>query len=373
MNLSGATIASLIEDRGLNIATLARRSNVQEEDIANAISNKTDLSEEDITAIADALSVPLHVIYSPVPVKLFDAIDIRSKDPSKSAFSKGVLDAISFTEKLSHTLASTGIDLSVRKIASAIKTDLSREHAIGLAADWRLNWGLSIDEQLEYQDANKVYISLRSFIEDLGVVVVHNSFKTDEAAGIYAHVDGGPHTIIINTTQSSKARKLFTLGHEFCHFLIRKQGASNPSVLKNRVERFCNKFSAHLLAPDQLIYKGLKVFGYRASANNNFIRLFAKKLGISQEALVRRLVEIGLLAQAEYIKWRSQFTGNVPPGDRSDGKGGRGDVLKNKRTQYGNQLLRLLKKAKSDGELDEIDIYRLCGLKPKYQKQLFEA
>jgi hypothetical protein len=57
----------------------------------------------------------------------------------------------------------------------------------------------------------------------------------------------------------------------------------------------------------------------------------------------------------------------------NDGGGGKSDPLQTKRTTYGTLLLRLLGGARQRGELDEIDIYRLCGLKPKYQSQLFEA
>ena len=262
---------------------------------------------------------------------------------------------------------------ALSKRLTKVTSNYTEAEAVSLAENWRTAWGISVTEQLEWKDANKLYVSLRGYVERLGVWVLHRAFDNDEAAGLYVHLDQGPHVIVINTTKSSKARKLFTLAHEFCHVLLRAEGASNPSVLNNRVERFCNKFAAHLLAPAEIIKAVVQRYGYQPTANDDLIRRFAKNLGISQEALVLRLVEERLITQAEGTRWRSKFNGVVPPGDTGDGGGGQSDPLQNKRTMYGSALLGLLAQARVLGRLDEIDIYRLCGLKPKYQDRLFEV
>jgi hypothetical protein len=155
---------------------------------------------------------------------------------------------------------------------------------------------------------------------------------------------------------------------------LREQGVSNPSVQENSIEKFCNKFAAYLLAPDSLISKGLSRYRYAPSTDSRFIRLFSSNLGISQECAVRRLVETGYLTQKDYTQWRSLFNGVTPPSDQSDGSGGGGsDPLQNKRTSYGNLFLYILGQARRQGKLDEIDIYRLSGIKPKYQDPLFEG
>lgn len=143
--------------------------------------------------------------------------------------------------------------------------------------------------------------------------------------------------------------------------------------MKNKTEKFCNKFAAYLLAPSHLIRTALDRFGYSVSADEDFIRLFAKKLGISQEALVVRLVEEQFLNRADYARWRSRFNGVTPPGDLGGEGGGRSNPLQTKRTTYGSTLLSLLGEARRTGKLDEIDVYRLSGLKPVYQNQLFET
>lgn len=375
MKIPAAAFQNVLSARGLDTATLASRAGVSLAALQRALKDDGELDDEDIQSIADELAVPVQALFARQNLPLFPAVDFRSASPGVGEFAKGTLQAINFVERLSTTFGALGLDVSLDPSVKEFKTSTySPKEAINLAAEWREKWGIKDSEQLDWQDANKLYASLRGFIEGLGVLVLHRQFKTDEAAGIYVHVDDGPHTIVINTTGSSKARKLFTLAHEFGHVLLRAEGASNPSVLKNRIEKFCNRFAACLLAPKRLIKKALERFGHTPRADDDWIRLFAKKIGLSQEATFLRLVETDYLARTSYEQWKAKFnnTNHVPTGDQGDGtSGGNPNPIRDKQTQYGSALLSLLARARSSGALDEIDIYRLCGLKPKYQDQLF--
>jgi hypothetical protein len=77
-----------------------------------------------------------------------------------------------------------------------------------------------------------------------------------------------------------------------------------------------------------------------------------------------------IFTSAQYGAWIGRFNGGVPEGDIKDGAGGQGDPIQNKQTQYGASLLTKLSEAKSKGFLDDIDIFRLAGIKPKYQNAL---
>ena len=334
-----------------------------------------ELNDDEIERLADELAVPIQALFARSELPLFPAVDFRTATPRIGEFAKGTLQAINFVERVSSTLSSLDLDLKLDRSVKQFKTTTySQREAVELAAEWRANWGIEDSEQLDWQDANKLYVSLRSFIEGLGILVLHRQFKTDEAAGLYVHINDGPHTIVINTTGSSKARKAFTLAHEFGHVLLRAEGASNPSVLRNRIEKFCNRFAACLLAPKRLIRKALERFHYRPRPTDDFIRIFARKLGISQEATFLRLVETGYLERDDYAAWKKKFhnTNHIPSGDTSDGTGGgNSDPIRDKQTQFGTALLSLLGVARRTGQLDEIDIYRLSGLKPRFQVQLF--
>src|SRR5690606_34475355 len=93
---------------------------------------------------------------------------------------------------------------------------------------------------------------------------------------------------------------------------------------------------------------------------------------LSQEATFIRLVELEYLDRSEYINWKSQFSDSIPIGDKSSsGGGGKPNPIQAKRTQFGFSLLKALESAKAQGEIDEIEIYHLIRLKPKYQRELF--
>jgi Zn-dependent peptidase ImmA (M78 family)/lambda repressor-like predicted transcriptional regulator len=371
LRISEPAIAQILEARGLSLRSLARRIGISISAFEAAVEGEGELQDEDIRAVADELAVPVTALFSQQNFDLVPSVDFRSPTPGSARLDPGTIEAFGYVERLSNTLGRLGLDLSLGRSASPIQTDLSSASAVKLASLWRAKWAYSTEQQLEDRDANKVYVSLRGFIEALGVMVLHYSFGSTDVSGLYAKVNGGPHTVVINTTGSSKARKLFTLAHEFAHVLLRQEGASNTSIVRNKIERFCNKFAAHLLAPDDLIKAALRRFGYKPSADNNFIRLLAKNLGVSQEATVRRLVEMSYLSADQYGAWRSQFDGITPPGDTTDGAGGKSDPIQAKRTQYGSTLISLLAKAKRTGSLDEIDVYQICGIKPKYQAPLF--
>lgn len=377
MRIPAAALQNVLSARGMNVATLAARVGLSREVLERAVRGSVELDDDTILSLADELAVPIGVLFAHRQLPLFTPVDFRTTNLSVGEFSKGTLQAINFVERISTTFAALDVNLeldaSVRQIHSS---NFTLSEAKALAAKWRGYWGVADAEHLDWQDSNKIYTNLREFIENLGVLVVHRQFKTDEAAGLYLHVDNGPHVIVINTTGSSKARKLFTLAHEFGHVLLRAEGASNPSVVRNRVERFCNHFAACLLAPERLIADALRRFGYTPLADDDWIRIFAKKIGLSQEATYLRLVDIGYLKWSDYARWKAKFSNSnhVPSVDRSDGRsGGNSDPLRNKQTQYGSALLNLLGRARNAGQLDEIEIYRLVGLKPNYQNKLFGA
>lgn len=367
----GKAFSQILDKRKMPLSSLAERSAIGESHLDDLVAGEAEISTEEAERIAEALGVPVRALFAKSANELSSIPDFRRRDPSPTLMDEGTIKAVGYVEKISLTLAGAGLDLSPSEKLEKFDGPINKKSAIELALRWRKKWGMTDETQLEWRDAHRLYSSFREFVEGLGVFVMHHSFGSDGVAGLYAKVDGGPHTILINTTNSSKARKLFTLAHEFCHVLLRADGISNPSILKNRVEQFCNQFAAHLLAPDSLIRKALHRFKYQPSINGDMIRLFAKNIGLSQQAALVRLVELEYLEGAAYGQWMKRFSGVVPDVDQSDGQGGGGnDPIQTKRTHYGKALLSKLSTAYKEGVLDSIEIYRLAGIKPKYQRAL---
>ena len=367
-------IQRLLTARALNADLLADRARISRSKLKIALSSGASLPEQDIEAVAEQLQVPVEALFTDVEAPTASAIDYRKAVPRPTAPDLGTLRAFAFVERFSGALKSLGISTELSQEAFENVETFDSATAVKLAKKWRTKWAYAVERQTDDHDASKVYASLREYVEGLGAFVVHFSFGDREVSGFYTRIDDGPHTIVINTTESNKARKTFTLAHEFCHLLTRKEGISQTSWIKNKIERFCNKFAATLLAPSSLIRHALFNYGRPVSAANDFIRLFSSRIGLSQEATFIRLVELGYLGQDSFDKWKAQFKGRIPQGDTVDPiRRGKPNPTQAKKTQYGFSLLRALGQAKNQGLIDEIDVYRIVGLKPAYQDAVFDS
>ena len=119
--------------------------------------------------------------------------------------------------------------------------------------------------------------------------------------------------ILINGKDRGNGR-VFTLLHEFCHLALRQSGVSNMGGDRNDaphpdVEKFCNAVAAATLMPrDWLLSETLvaQKGARRAGAMTNWKR-WRCAFGVSQEAVLRRLLTLGRTTQAFYDSKRAEF------------------------------------------------------------------
>jgi hypothetical protein len=103
------------------------------------------------------------------------------------------------------------------------------------------------------------------------------------------------------------------------------------------------------------------------------VRWAARRLKISQEATVLRLEQLSLYRSGSYDKWK-RLVHNANP-DYSEKKGGPPEPPaqeKVKLARFGFQFARAFDSLLKSGRIDEINLYRSTGLKPKYQRQYFD-
>lgn len=363
---------SILQKRNISVDLLAHRAKISRAKLQKISASGGSLNDEEASQLAEELAVPLTAFFVNQDIPTAVLIDFRTKQNELIVPRRSLLSALRYVEHISATLVGVGANTELSPELNPIECGFSTREAKVLAAKWRSKWGLTISQQLEMSDAGKLYDHLRKYIESLGAFVMHCSIDDRRVSGFYTKVNGGPHTIVINTKSNNTGRRSFTLAHEFGHLITRKEGVSNVSNIKNKIERFCNKFAALLLAPAKLIEQAVSAYYREVSPDNEYIRLFAKWIGLSQEATFIRLVETSLLSEAQFKQWKSQFDGRIPTGDLpSGGGGGGGDPVKAKITKYGYSLVRELASAYHREELDEIDIFRITRLKPHFQHALF--
>jgi len=116
--------------------------------------------------------------------------------------------------------------------------------------------GISLEEQISWEDPELALKKWRQAIESVGVFVFKAAFKQKEISGFCLRNDVFPLIYLNNST--SKTRQSFSLMHELAHILLAVNGISKtdasyidrlPQQTK-KIEQFCNAIAAEILIPD---------------------------------------------------------------------------------------------------------------------------
>ena len=146
-----------------------------------------------------------------------------------------------------------------------------------------------------------------------GVRIVLDSLEGDLSGFLYRK---NKQAVIGVNTHHSQTRQHFTIAHELGHFLLHDQEEQLhvdhefrvrrvPVRLRNDVssqgtdetEREANYFAASLLMPEKFLEKDLKDEEYGDLFDEDFLYNLARKYGVSTQALVNRLKNLGYLEE----------------------------------------------------------------------------
>ncbi len=150
-----------------------------------------------------------------------------------------------------------------------------------------------------------------------------------------------------------------------------KSGISDPFVQKNEVERRCNRFAGSFLVP-QTYASTLLGSSVTRNPDVDDVRWAASKLKISQEATVLRLEQIHIYESGSYSKWRALVHNDNPDFSEKGGGSKAPAQEKVKLAKYGFRFAKAFKRLLDAGAISEINLYRVSGLKPKYQRPYFD-
>lgn len=151
----------------------------------------------------------------------------------------------------------------------------------------------------------KAPVPLERIAKACGVRIYVNSLEGDLSGFLYR--DKKEAVIGINTHHSS-ARQNFTLAHELAHFLLHDKEQFHvdrefrirlrddiSSQGTDEAEREANFFAASLLMPREFIEKDLMVVESVDLFDDGLLRNLARKYGVSTQALVNRLKNLGYI------------------------------------------------------------------------------
>lgn len=189
--------------------------------------------------------------------------------------------------------------------------------------------GVTIAEQFAWDDN---YEALRAWIEAveaLGVLVFQSDMiPPNEARGFSIGATNYP-IITVNGSESPLGR-VFTLMHELVHITLHEGGVCDlresprAGSYNRRTERFCNQVAAEVLAPTADLVKDDLVRTAAADGEWSEVgpKLVARTFRVSEEVMLRRLVEIGRASEELYHSKRPDFLAAYERNRRREKGGG---------------------------------------------------
>lgn len=165
------------------------------------------------------------------------------------------------------------------------------------------------------KDRRIIFNFYRERLEDLGILVFQFSgIHTSEVRGFSLSEEIFP-VVAINRKDSYNGR-IFSLFHELTHILLRTSGVCDIDLDvglqpgQQQVEIYCNQVAAEFLMPTTKFFESAK--GYiQNRQSSTFSDLVIERLsddyGVSKEAIVRKLLALGLVDQQFYQLKRKQY------------------------------------------------------------------
>lgn len=158
--------------------------------------------------------------------------------------------------------------------------------------------GISLDEQIRWENDDHALKQWRKTMEDKGVFIFKESFEQKEISGFCLSDSQFPIVYLNNST--TKTRQIFSLLHELAHLLLSVNGLSKfdsryidclPNEEK-KIERFCNAIAAEILIPLQDFQIQASQFpsDIERASEEQFSDL-AARYGVSREAVLRRFLD----------------------------------------------------------------------------------
>lgn len=170
-----------------------------------------------------------------------------------------------------------------------------------------------VRQWLQLQEKNS-FETYRRAIESKAVLVFRtNGYsgawqipKDDPICGFTLHHEIYP--VIVVKKEATETRQVFTLVHELGHLLLHQNSFIDEEedlFSTEGKEAQANSFAGHVLVPDALLNQ-IDLTNRPADERDfdHWLRPYRETWGVSGEVILRRLLNVGILEQQEYQKYR---------------------------------------------------------------------
>lgn len=292
----------IIETSGWDILELEKKIKVHPETITKWISKEQSIEINKLEKIANYLKRPLAVFFLPKPPEQKPLTDFRMIAGSSQKLSIKSMLAIRESRYFQSITKELLVDEKMSlnpKINSkvTIKDDFEK-----IAKIEREHLGFDSVKGLLSKDAKggiqNRYNKLREIIESLNIFVFQTNMPIEEIRG-FTLSEELPRIIVLNSADSYQAR-IFSLMHEYAHVLLNEYGICLPEYAKEtpntnqryRIEMWCNKFAASILAPRDRFVEEFSTIEAKHDEPQKIIDLLSRKFRTSKLVTAYRILEL---------------------------------------------------------------------------------
>ncbi len=230
------------------------------------------------------------------------------------------------------------------------------------AASVRNYLGISVAAQAAWSTSDEALKVWRNVVESVGIFVFKHSFKQKSISGFCLADEEFPVIYLNNST--AKTRQIFSLFHELAHLLLKVNAISkfDDSYIQylpqkeKLIEQFCNALAAEFLMPSADFSIQLESL---SEINDPSVQALARRYHVSREAVLRRILDRGLVQQAYYEAKVKQWA------DETESGGSGGDYYATQSTYLGERYLQLVFSKHYQGRLTLEQVADYLGVRTK--------
>lgn len=238
-----------------------------------------------LTALADALSVDTEYFFRPFT---FDHEQLNVSFRKKSSI--GVKDIKALTVQIQDDIERyieiedvlcAGRSAPERLTWDCVRTPQDMECR---ARELRERWGLG----------KGCIANMQDMLETHGIRVIYTA-APDAFDGLCGVVNGTHYIIVLNSTKRHVERQRLTAAHELGHLLLNDYMPADLTARER--ESLCNAFANALLLPREVLEE---TFGGKNKIAITQLVTVAESFGISADAVVHRLHDMGIVGEKRY-------------------------------------------------------------------------
>lgn len=377
-NCNPAMLAWARADAGYSLESAAERTRYSVERLREWESGDTKPTIPQLRILGNAYRRPLAAFFMPEPPQGFTPMhDFRRvPDVEGLRWSPPLRGLVRRAQAQQRTYLDLLDDLGgeVNELPRAPESN----DAEALGAFARAALGVDVEAQGHWRDDSTALRGWTRAVEDLGVLVLHTSttrgqtVETDEMLG-FSDLD--PVPIIVLNGKDHARRRTFTLLHEFAHLLLRRAGVCDlhdrvTTANFDPVEVFCNAIAAATLMPSDVFLADPAIRGRDRNVDwdDETLGEVARRFTTSHEAVLRRLLTLGLTTEDYYRAWREQYNQRFDERraeDDDDERAGFANYYTMKVRELGLPFIAAALEAYNADAINASDLARLLNIKLK--------